>query len=370
MDLRNDVVPVLQETWAEFQKDNAANLGAALAYYAVFSIFPLLILTLAIFGFVLGNNFDVQQQILGATSQAFSPQFSETLGSILEVVKDQAGAASAVGLITLLLGASGVFQQLDSAFNIIWNVPPKQGGSIIDTVKSLITDKLLAFSMVLSIGFLLLVSMALTGVTQAVLQGATGLLGLGEESTVAAVFGFLLSLVVTLLLNTFIFAMLFKFLPNTKILWSDVWVGAGVTAVLWEVGKRILAWYIGRQSASLGAYGAIGTLLILMLWIYFSTQILFLGAEFTNVYAKRHGSRSPNAPEPITDEATAQEGPQPDFAPAPQPALITRRPVIAAAGLLVGALSGILVTAGALVFGVTRAANSVTTAARRVLRRG
>src|SRR5205085_2049159 len=204
---------LLKETGQEFQKDEAGQLGAALAYYAMFSIFPLLLLLLALLGFVLkywDQAINVQEQMLAVVSQNFSPQLGETLGQILAVVKNQAGAATGIGLVTLLLGASGVFQQLDMSFNKIWNVPPKPPKpGIANTVISALREKLFSFGMVLAVGFLLLVSLALTGITDALLSG------LGNLPVVGAAAGFVIGLVVTMALKPLIFALLLKYLPDT-----------------------------------------------------------------------------------------------------------------------------------------------------------
>ena len=164
----------------------------------------------------------------------------------------------------------------------------------------------------------------------------------------------LIGLITTLLLNTLVFALLFKFLPNTTVRWGDVWLGALVTAVLWEIGKNLLALYIGRSGQSWSAYGLVGTVLILMAWIYFSSQILFLGAEFTEVYSRRHGSRVPQAvapptPDPVPAALRA-------MLPAPAPVQPDRRVANATgAGLLVGLVGGVLAALAALVIGTFKA---------------
>ena len=361
MNLKQDVLPLLKETGQEFQKDEAGQLGAALAYYAMFSIFPLLLLLLALLGFVLkywDQAINVQEQMLKVVSQNLSPQLSETLGQVLAVVKDQAGAATGIGLVTLLLGASGVFQQLDMSFNKIWNVPPKPPKpGIVNTVISALREKLFSFGMVLSVGFLLLISLALTGITGALLSG------LGNLPVVGAAAGYVIGLLVTLALNMLIFALLFKYLPDTDVHWGDVWVGALLTALIWEIAKRLLALYIGRSSYA-SAYGAVGTVLVLMTWIYFSSQILFLGAEFTEVFARRHGSRSA---QPAT---TALVHVGPAAPPAPAAEHMVSRGTMAAVtgtGLLIGTVGGAIAGMAALIIGARRAASLVT---RRIRLKG
>jgi len=211
-----------------------------------------------------------------------------------------------------------------------------------------IRTKLFSFGMVLAVGFLLLVSMALTGATQVLLDSFQ------DVPLIGGVAGFVIGLVTTLLLNTLVFALLFKFLPNATVRWSDVGLGAFVTAVLWEIGKNLLALYIGRSGQSWSAYGLVGTVLILMAWIYFSSQILFLGAEFTEVYARRRGSRSPQvaaepAPAPVSEVVRASH-------PALAPAQPDRRVAAATgAGLLVGLVGGALAALVALAIGMVKA---------------
>lgn len=287
MERRAKVVGFLKAVFQEFQQDQASQLGAALAYYAMFSMFPLVLLLLAVLGFALrywDRAIDVQAQLLVIAGQSFSPELSAELREALLIVRNQAGAATGVGLVTLLLGASGVFQQLDASFNRIWGVTGRpQGVGIGRVLVYTVRKKVFSFGMVLAVGVLLLVSVVLTGVTQALFQGVA------QVPIVGAVMGTLGGVVVTLGLNSLIFALLFKYLPDVVVRWGDVWGGAVVTAVVWEVAKRLLAVYIGGSSYA-SAYGVVGTVLALMAWIYFSSQILFFGAEFTKVTAQQRRS--------------------------------------------------------------------------------
>ena len=288
-------------------------------------------------------------QILAAASRNFSPQLSDALKQILGGIKNNAGGATVIGLVTLLIGASSVFQQLDLSFNKIWRAPkPEQPAGLVAAIMQTVKTKLFSFGMVLAVGFLLLVSMALTGGVQVILASFQ------DVPVIGGVAGFLIGIATTLLLNTLVFALLFKFLPSVAVRWGDVWLGALVTAVLWEIGKNLLALYIGRSGQSWSAYGLVGTVLILMAWIYFSSQILFLGAEFTEVYSRRHGSRVP--------QAAAEPAPAP--APAPEavraipaaPAQPDRRVAAATgAGLLIGLVGGALAALVALAIGVFKA---------------
>lgn len=286
MNFSGNFWPLLKDTGTEFQQDEAEQLGAALAYYAMFSIFPLLLLLLAAFGVLLGSRSPIEQQIITFVATNVSEQLSGPLTEILDAVKRRAGTATGIGLVTLLLGASGVFQQLKRSFNKIWDVEPKKTQTgIASTIIATIRDRLIAFAMVLAVGLLLLLSLVLTGVTNALLTV------LASVPLVGGSIGFIAGLVITIALNTLIFALLFKYLPDTSIRWGDVWVGALVTAILWEIAKRLLALYVEFSSFA-SAYGVVGTALVIMVWIYFSSQILFLGAEFCQVYARRHGSHA------------------------------------------------------------------------------
>ncbi|GAB4202939.1 MAG: hypothetical protein OHK0022_26630 [Roseiflexaceae bacterium] len=357
MNLKQDLVPLLRETWQGYQEDEAGQMGASLSYYAMFSIFPLLLLLTAVIGFVLRNpdSQATQQEILRVVATNFSPQLSEALSEVLSGVANAAGAATAVGIATLLLGASGVFQQLDLSFNRIWKVPKApEGAGVWYSVRTTITQKLFSFGMVLSVGFLLLVSLALTGLTQALLQGAGEFLGFGNDSMVMQTLSGLAALLVTLLLNTLIFALLFKYLPDIRIPWSDVWLGAVLTAIIWEIAKRLLALYIGR-SAYASAYGVVGTVLVLMAWIYFTSQVLFLGAEFTKAYAFRLGSRRPAPPAPAEPTPPALVEPELPPVPAPAQGLLGKLAIATGAGVLLGTLGSLLAAVVALTLGARRA---------------
>lgn len=381
MNLKTEFVPVLKEAFSEFLEDEAGQLGAALAYYAMFSLFPLLLLLVAALGFVLrywDNAIDVQQQILGAVSRNFSPQLSETLSGILTGVKSQAGGATIVGVITLLMGASGVFQQLDVSFNKIWKVPqPTTPLTMVQTIVKTIRTRLFSFGMVLAVGFLLLVSMALTGISQALLQGFSDLPLLGSVAGVA------LGLLLSVVLNTLVFALLFKYLPDTVVHWRDVWLGAALTAVIWELAKYILAWYIGRSAQSYSAYGAVGAVLVLMVWIYFSSQILFFGAEFTEAYSRHYGSRAENPnltrevaearaaeqgetlPEPAPEAQAKAPASRPAPASAPSPASIKTVAVASGAGVAVGLLGAIVAALVGVAVGVRKLVGGVARIGRK-----
>lgn len=295
-----DVLPLFKDTATSWSKDKAARLAAALAYYTVFSIAPLILIAIAVAGLV----FDRQ-----AASGAIAGQISHLVGAqaaqaIQAMVKGasqpQHGIiASVLGVVTLLFGASGVFGQLKDALNTIWEVQPKPGHGIGMFLK----DRFLSFTMVLGVGFLLLVSLVLS----TALSAFTGYLG-GFARGVTWL-GPVLDVVVSLGIITLLLAMIFKVLPDAEVQWRDVWVGAFLTAVLFTLGKLLIGLYLGRSSVS-SAYGAAGSLVILLLWTYYSSQILFFGAEFTKVYAQKFGSQI--VPEKnavaVTQEVREQQG--------------------------------------------------------------
>jgi membrane protein len=273
------IVTLFKETFTEFMDDKAPRLGAALAYYTIFSIAPLLLIAIAVAGVVYGKQaaqHDVLAQLKGLFGDAAAKSIQELLVS---ASKPRSGKiATIVGIITLLFGAAGVFGQLKDALNTIWNVEPKKRSGFIGMVR----DRFLSFAMVFGIAFLLLVSLVLDAALSAVARHV-GLPG-GETPWQ------FLQLGVSFGVVTALFALIFRFLPDTKVEWRDVWYGASFTSFLFVIGKFLLGIYFGRAAVG-SAYGAAGSLVLLLVWIYYSAQILFFGAEFTQVYSRHHGSR-------------------------------------------------------------------------------
>src|SRR5881398_1235336 len=272
---------LLKQTFSEWLEDKAPQLGAALAYYTVFSLAPLVLVLLAIVGLIFQND------PAGAWNK-ITEQMSYFLDkSAVDVVQNIAQKAAqpgkgllatVIGIALALFGASGVFGQLQDALNTIWGVKAKPGAGIWGFLRA----RFLSFAMVGGICFLMLVSLAIEALlkgfshyVQSVLPG-----GIVIAVTVYLVFDFA---VVVLL-----FAMIFKFLPDVKIQWRDVWIGAVMTAILFGLGKWALGLYLGSGAAG-SAYGAASSLITLLLWVYYSSQILLFGAEFTQVYAERAG---------------------------------------------------------------------------------
>jgi membrane protein len=268
---------LLKTTWKEWNEDEASLLAAALSYYTAVSVAPLLVLVVVIVGFFLGQQ-AAESQLLTQLQAAMGEQGSQFLVTVLENA-DRPELASAAGLLsflTLLWGSTNVFAQLQNSLNKIWNVERKPGAGIIATLRS----RLLSFTMVLGVAFLLLVSLVLsTALTTMVDWGHSLLPG---ADWVWQVVSFLVSFgVITLL-----FAAIFKVLPDADVAWRDVWLGAAVTALLFTIGKFLLGLYLSNAGS---AYGAVGSVVVFLLWVYYSAQILFMGAEFTQVYARRYG---------------------------------------------------------------------------------
>ena len=270
-----------KETATEWMNAKPFRLAAALAYYTLFSIAPLLVVALGIAGLAFGEDaargqiFGPLQSLLGAKS-ADAVQNAVAAASI----KSSGLFATVTGLATLLIGASAVFAELQDALNTIWDVKPPPSAGLWDAIRK----RLLSASMVAVIGFLLLVSLAVSAMLNAIGAYMGGVLPV--SAFVLEMVNFLVSFgVITLL-----FAAIYKVLPDIDIKWNDVWIGAIATAALFTVGKTAIGLYIG-QAALDSTYGAAGSLLVVLVWVYYSSLILFFGAEFTHVYARRRGSQ-------------------------------------------------------------------------------
>ncbi len=274
---------LIQETAMEWQQDKASRLAAALSYYAIFSLAPLIIVVIAIAGSLFGEA-AARGRIIDQIQGAVGPEAAAFLQTLLQNASHGGASsgilASVLGIVALLFGSTGLFVELQDALNTIWNVTAKPNLG----VKDFIRKRILSFIMILSIGFLLLLSLIASAVLSALSHfAATTLSGL-------APFWQLTNSVISLGVVTLLFATIYKLLPDVKIAWSDVWVGAGITSLLFMIGRHLLGLYLGNTAFS-STYGAAGSLIILLVWFYYSAQILFFGAEFTQVYAKRHGSR-------------------------------------------------------------------------------
>jgi membrane protein len=273
---------LIKQTLQEWSEDKAPRLAAALAYYTIFSIAPLLVLVIAITGFIIGSNTTIRTQVITQVQGLVGQQGASAVSQLIQQTGQPRNGilASIIGIATLIFGATGLFGRLQDALNTIWDVQPKPGQGIGKMVKT----RFLSFTLVLGLCFLLLVSLVISAALSILNSYFSSLLG--GVGGIAQVVNFIVSTAVI----TLIFALIFKILPDVKIRWGDVWIGALVTALLFSIGKAVLGLYLGRSAAA-SAYGAAGSLVVLLLWVYYSAQILFLGAEFTQVYARRYGSR-------------------------------------------------------------------------------
>jgi membrane protein len=309
---------LLKESFSEWQRDKASRLAAALAYYTAFSIAPLLLLIISIAGIFLGDEaargtiFYQLEGLLGPEAAGF---FQSAIANSRE--PGASSISAIIGVATLIWSAGNVFGQLQDALNTIWEVQPAPSG-IVGTVKR----RIVPLTMVLGVGFLLLVSLALTAAISAVGNF------LGDILPGSNAFWQIVNVVLSFAIITLLFAAIYKVLPDVEVRWSDVWVGAAVTALLFVIGKTLIGIYLGHASVG-STYGAAGSLLVFLVWVYYSAQILFFGAEFTQVYARQRGSRIvPSAGAvPISTETKLEQGTKPQTAqPAPAPALVPVRP--------------------------------------------
>lgn len=297
-----------KETVSEWSAHRALNLSAALAYYSIFSIAPLVIIAVSVAGLVFGAE-AVRGQLDDQLKNYIGGEAAKGVQALLKgAAKPTHGWIGAItGFVALLFGASGVFGQLKESLNTIWSVQQKPGGGVWGFVR----ERLLSFGMVLVIGFLLLISLLLSTVIAALSGSLNHWLGI--PSAIWAAVSTLLSFgMVTLL-----FGAIFKILPDAKVGWRDVWSGALMTAALFEVGKLGLSFYLGREAAS--SYGAAGSVLLLLLWIYYASCILLMGAEFTRVYATAQGHHIEPAENAEFAEGPVEKPAEPErLKPAPE----------------------------------------------------
>lgn len=289
------LLTLLRATVKAWSDHRALRLGAALAFYTIFAIAPLFVIVLAIAGFWFGEE-AARRQLFDQLYGLVGPQGGEAIQAVVASAdRPKAGTwATLIAVVTLFIGATGVFVQLQDALNTIWQVRRQPGRG----VRFFIKDRLLSFAMVLAIGFLLLVSLVVSAGLAAVGKFMSGLMP--AEAIVWQGINFVISFGLIGLL----FAMIFKVLPDVKIAWREVWLGAAFSALLFNLGKFGLGWYLGRSTVA-SAYGAAGSLVIILLWVYYSSQTLFLGAEFTRAYAKRFGR--PFRPAPGAEFVTIKE---------------------------------------------------------------
>jgi len=288
-------------TFNKWSDDKASRLAAALAYYTVISLPALTLLIIALAGMILGEEAargQVVQQLQSLLGYEGAKSIEEMISNASKA-ESKSIHASLLSSATLAFGATAVVIQLQDALNTIWGVTAKPGNFI----KAFIFNRILSFGMILSVGFLLLVSLVVSALL-AMLSKSLGIYTTEFSALWRAV-----DFSVSLFLIAGLFALMFKYLPDAKIDWSDVIIGAILTSLLFNIGKLLIGLYLGNSQIGT-TYGATGSLVILLVWIYYSAQIFFLGAEFTHVYARQHGSRiePKDFAKPMTEEARAQQG--------------------------------------------------------------
>jgi membrane protein len=289
MDLRQGWA-LARRAYQAWSDDYAPSMGAALSYYALFSIAPLLLIVIGVAGFVFGEE-AARGEIFGQLAALLGEQGARAVeGLLANARRPESGVIAMVtGTVLLVAGASTVFGELQNALDRIWRAPvePARGWW------TLLRKRVLSFGMILGIAFLLLVSLVLSALVSA----------LGEWWGLHA-----LDMVVSFALTTLLFAMIYKLIPRTPIAWRDVWTGAAVTAALFAAGKIAIGLYLGRSTVA-SVFGAAGSLVVLMVWVYYSSQIFLLGAEFTRLYAEEHGSRSEVEPKRFIEVQAAANAP-------------------------------------------------------------
>ncbi len=271
---------IVKETANDWLDDDAMTLAAALAYYALLSLAPLLVISVSVAGWFLGPE-AAKGRVAGELAAVVGGDAAQGIQAVVASAEEpKKGVLGAiVGAVTLFIGASGVFGQLQTSLNTIWEVKPRADRGWLGKVK----DRFFSFTMVLGVAFLLLISLVLSSVLSSL--GGVMSDALPGGALLWQVLNFVLSLgVVTLL-----FALIFKVIPDAKVQWRDVWLGAAVTAVLFTIGKQLLGLYLGKAAVG-SSYGAAGSIVALVVWVYYAAQILFVGAEFTQVQAKSRGA--------------------------------------------------------------------------------
>jgi membrane protein len=275
---------VLQRAIAGWWNDNVPHLGAALSYYTLFSLAPILIVAIAIAGLAFGTE-AVRGEIVGQIDGLVGHEGALAVQAMLQGAAKPSSSipATIIGVITFFLGATGAFLELQAALNTIWRVKPKSSGSWF---RVLLMQRLVSFALVVGVGFLLLTSLLVSAALAALHRY------MGDTYPGVAVLWEALSVIVSLGVITLLFAMIYKVLPDVELAWGDVWVGGLVTAGLFTIGKSLIGLYLGTSGFS-STYGAAGSVIVLLVWVYYSSQIVLLGAEFTREYVAQFGRRPP-----------------------------------------------------------------------------
>ncbi|HBZ69837.1 MAG TPA: hypothetical protein DEP35_08930 [Deltaproteobacteria bacterium] len=276
----------IREVYDEWAEHGVLAHGAALAFYTFFSLAPLLVLAIAVAGFAFGRS-AAQGEIVAQIEGAVGPDAAHTVQNMLTQASRPASGltATAVSLLTMFFGASGVFGQLQSSLNMIWGVKPKKQGA----VRGALQRRATSFGMVLAIGLLLLLSLVASAILAAVQET------LREHAPILGSILPSMNLSVSFVTMALLFALIYKVLPAMRLAWRDVWIGSGVTALLFLLGQSVITSYLAHATKR-SIYGAAGSLILLLLWIYYSAQVVLIGAEFTEVYSRHFGSRTAEGP--------------------------------------------------------------------------
>jgi len=279
-----DFKKIFAQAFVQWNKHNATRLGASLAFYSLLSLAPLLLIVVSIVGIVFGPS-AAERQTSSEIQSLVGPAAGKAVAAFLEGSKNTGKGvlATMFGLVALLFSASGVVVELRAALNLIWDVPVRET-TTITMITGYIKERLFSFGIVFAVGFLLIVSLVVSAWISAVDEFSASLLP--GQAVLLHIGNFILSLVVL----TFLFAAIYKVMPDVHIEWRDVLFGGAVTSVLFTIGKFLLGLYLGRASYT-STYGAAASVVVLIAWIYYSGQIFFLGAEFTRAFAARYGSK-------------------------------------------------------------------------------
>lgn len=348
----------IKATYNDWSKDKASRLAASLAYYTVFSLAPMLVIAVVVTGFILRNSADSQAKVVQALGGMVAGVDQAQLQQMIQNASKHGSGilATAISILLLIYGASNVFAELQDSMNTIWEVKLRDDLSWWDTIKK----RFVSVGMVFVIAFLLLVSLIISTILTAIAHKISG----NDAGLVAKIFAYATDIIVSIAVTTLLFSGIFKFLPDAKVQFSYIWRGALLSAILFTAGKYLLSLYFTYSSAA-SVFGAAGSLAALLIWVYYSAQILFFGAEFTQVYAKQMGHKVEPAKDavPMTAEkreqlglpatkpggSAVQGGPSDQRAPAPRrptPVIIYRNPskapyAVAASAVTLGFLAGV-----------------------------
>ena len=279
---RPQIVPLAKETFGAFQRHRSQWLAAAIAYFTTFAVAPLIIVVVEIAGLALGQHHETLNALYGYLQQSAGKSAADGIQAIVQSTFSQphkGNIAEIISWVVFIFAAIGLFGALQQALNIVWDVEPKKQG-----VLATIWNRVLSFGMVLIVAALLLASVALNSVL------TVGAQGLASMHPALPVLAKILDFIVSWAIVTVLFALIFEYLPACRIEWRDVWHGAAIASLLFVIGQFLLGWYLGRAGIS-STYGAFGGLVAFLIWANYSAQIVLFGAEFTHVYARRHGSQ-------------------------------------------------------------------------------